>query len=281
LKQQQLQTAKKNKFQSWFWLLLLLISVATVAVLIYQRQELRAPQRLFSKAAKQESLGDVVAAQELYQRLYQKYRQSELSAEALLRSGRIWQYDRQQDQRALLSYLQLEHDFPDHPQVQPALEAAAHIIKFSLHDYSRAIGYYQRLLELPAGNRDQYLYEIADCYFRLDNYSQARIELETLIREHQQSPLLPDAMYRKGGLQLLDNRLTAAREDWQQLIDQFPDSSYSVQARFNLAKLLEEEDRLQDALESYRQLEGFPRPAMLQEKIEHLKQRIAAKKKAL
>jgi len=65
------------------------------------------------------------------------------------------------------------------------------------------------------------------------------------------------------------------------LIEQFPDSSYSLQARFNLAKMLEEDDRLLEALDLYRQLEGYPRPALLQEKIKHLKKRIAEKKKAI
>ncbi len=262
-------------------MLLLLLLVAAAAVPLYQRQEQSAPQRLFDAALKQESLGEVEAAQRSYQKLYQGYPQSELAAEALLRSGKIWQYDRQQDRQALLDYLQLEHDFPEHPLVQTAQESAAHIIKYSLRDYSRAIGFYQRLLDQPAGHRDQYLYEIADCYFRLDNYSQARIELETLLEEQPQSPLLPDVLYRKGGLLLLENRISEAREDWQRLVEQFPESRYTVQARFNLAKLLEEEDRLRDALKLYQQLKDFPRPVLLQEKIEHLKKRIAAKKKAI
>ena len=164
--------------------------------------------------------------------------------------------------------------------VSKAQETAAHIIKYSLRDYSRAIGFYQRLLDQPAGELDKYLYEIADCYFRLDNYSQARIELETLLEERPESSLLPYVLYRKGGLLLLENRLDAARADWQRLIDEFPDSSYSVQARFNFASLLEEDDRLQQALKLYQQLEDYPRPALLEEKIEHLKKRIAAKKKA-
>lgn len=259
----------------------MLLLVAAAAVPIYQQQELTAPQRLFDAAVKHESRGEVEAALQLYLQLSQEYPQSERAAQALLRSGNIWQYDQQQDQQALLSYLQLEHDFPDHPLVQTAQEAAAYIIKYSLRDYSRAIGFYQRLLEQPAGHHDQYLYEIADCYFRLDNYTQARIELETLLEKHPQSPLLPDLLYRKGGLLLLESRFSDARKDWQQLIEQFPDSSYSVQARFNLAKLLEEEDLLQQALELYQQLKDFPRPALLEEKIKRLKQRIATKKKAI
>ena len=281
LKYQQHLTAKNKKSRRWIWFLLLFLLILAAAVPIYQQRQLTAPQRLFEAAVKQESLGEVDAAQQLYQQLYQQYPQSDLAAEALLRSGQIWQYDRRQDQQALLSYLQLEHDFPNHPLVRKAQETAAHIIKYSLRDYSRAIGFYQRLLDQPTDEADKYLYEIADCYFRLDNYSQARIELETLLEEKPESSLLPDVLYRKGGLLLLENRLDAARADWQRLVDEFPDSNYSVQARFNLAMLLEEDDRLQQALKLYQQLEDYPRPSLLEEKIEHLKKRIAAKKKAI
>jgi len=175
----------------------------------------------------------------------------------------------------------LEHDYPDSQQVQPAREEAARIVKYSLRDYSRAIEFYQRLRDLGNEKIDQYLYEIADCYFRLDNYTQARIELETLLEQAPKSSLLPDVLYRMGGLHLLENQLSKAREVWQRLIQEFPQSVYTPQAKFNLAKILEEEDRLREALSLYQQLTDYPRPALLEEKIEHLKQRIKTKKKAL
>lgn len=279
LKQDQRQTANKSRSRLW-WVLILLVLVAVAVVPAYRHLQVTAPQRLFVKASKQESTGDLDGAQQLYQQLYQNYPQAELAAQAMLQNAKIWHYDRAQDQQALLSYLQLEHDYPEHELVSVAREAVAHIIKYSQRDYSRAIAAYQRLLDLEDGHQDQYLYEIADCYFRLDNYPQARIELENLLELQPQSPLLAEVLYRKGGLLLLENQPQAARADWLRLVADYPDSSYALQARFNLAKLLEEEDRLADALELYLQLKDFPRPVLLQEKITHLQQRMAAKKKA-
>ena len=252
-----------------------------VATPLYQYKELTAPQRLFDAAVQFESLGNIAAAHKKYQQDFQEYSQTELAVQALFKSAKIWQYDLQQDQKALLNYLQIEVDYPDHPLVQTAQQAAAHIIIYSLRDYPRAISFYQRLIDQPVVNRDKFLYEIADCYFRMDNYSQARIELETLQQEAPQSTLLPEVLYRKGGLLLLENRIDEAREDWQRLIDQFPENSFSVQARFNLAKLLEEEGRMQDALKLYQQLDNYPYPALIEEKIERLKKRIAEKKNAI
>jgi TolA-binding protein len=281
LKQQNrdLQRAKSNK-PRWIWFCLGLMIMAIVAWPMYQRHQQTLPQQLLNQGERLESLGQIEAAQNLYLQLHRDYPQALVAAEALLRSGRIWQYDRHQDQQALLSYLQLEHDYPDSPLVQIGREEAARIIKYSLRDYSRAIVSYQRLLDSAVSKQDQYLYEIADCYFRLDNYIQARIELETLEQQYPQSDLIPELLYRKGGLLLLEKRLTDARNDWQRLIDEFPDSPYRAQARFNLASLLEEDNLLPEALEQYQQMTDFPQPLILEEKIEHLKQRILNKQKA-
>lgn len=273
--------AKRNKNRRRFWGVLLPVLLIAGLLPVYRQQQKTAPERLLNEGFTLESQGNFPTAQQLYQQLYEKYPQAQQAPEALLRSARIWQLDRQHDQQALLNYLQLEHDFPGSPLVLTARQEAARIVKYSLRDYSRAIEFYQRLLNDLSSGGDRYLYEIADCYFRLDNYTQARIELDTLLENYPQSRLLPDVLYRKGGLHLLEKQLEQARRNWQRLVTDYPDSDYTVQAKFNLAKLLEEQDLLEDALEQYRRLNGFPQQKLVQDKIEHLKKRIATKKKAI
>ncbi len=248
---------------------------------VYQQRQQNAPQRLLSEAIELDSRGQVAAAERNYSVLHNKFPASEEAAEALFRLAQIQQFARRDVRKALRYYLQLEKDYPESRQLLAAREESARIVKFSLRDYSRAISYYQRLLDGESGTPDRYLYEIADCYFRLENYPQAGIELETLIEEHPDSPLMADALYRRGGFLVLEHNSEQARQSWQTLIERFPHSSYRPQAEFNLARLLEEDERLAEALEKYRQLEDFPRPAMLREKIEHLEKRIAEKKKAI
>ena len=245
---------------------------------VYRQQQLPPSQQLFARGVELESLGEISAAEKSYREIYQQYPQAQEAAEALLRVGKLWQYDHQDEQMALLSYLQLEHDYPESPLVLPAREEAAQIVKYTLRDYSRAIEFYQRLLDLNTGTPDQYYYEIADCYFRLENYPQARIELETLLENYPHSALTADALYRKGAILLLEGRVDAARQNWLHLIEQYPDNKYRIQAEFDLAKLLEEEELLQEALQRYQQLEGGAQSLLLQEKIEHLQQRIAEKR---
>lgn len=276
------QEAKTKKSSRRRWILFALLALGLVASLfpVYRQQQLTAAQRLFAKGVELESLGKITAAEKSYREIYQQFPQAQEAAEALFKIGKLWQYDHQDEQKALLSYLQLEHDYPDSPFVLPAREEAAQIVKYVLHDYSRAIEFYQRLLDLNKGTPDHYYYEIADCYFRLENYPQARIELETLQEDYPHSTLIPDVLYRKGGILLLEGETEGARQDWQHLVERYPESPYQVQAKFDLAKLLEEEEHLEEALQSYRKLEGFSRPSLLQKKIEHLERRIAEKKGA-
>ncbi len=274
-------TTKKTKPKRWFFYCLAALILAASLFPVYRKQQPAASLQLLAQGVKLESQGRVVAAESIYQEVYRRYPQAQEAAEALLRIGKLWQYDLNDEQVALLNYLKLEHDYPESPLVLPSREEAARIMKQTLHDYSRAIEFYQYLLGLNAGTPDQYYYEIADCYFHLENYPQARIELETLLEKYPQSLLVPNVLYRKGGLYLLEGNSESARQDWQNLIETYPESPYRVLAEFDLAKQLEEEGLLDKALRRYKVLKGFSQPSLLQEKIEHLEQRIADKEGTL
>jgi TolA-binding protein len=254
-----------------------------LGILLYPallRYQASAPQRILAEGVRQESLGRMSAALQEYGVLVRNYPAAEEAPDALYRIARIWHYDLEDLQRALLTYLQLERDYPASSHVQSVRESVAQILKYDLRDDMQAIGYYQRLIEEQAGTSDRYRYEIADSYFRLENYPQARIELENLLAEHPDSALIEEGLHRKATILTMENRAVEAQQDWLRLIEQFPHSSYVSQARFNLARLLEEQGKLEEALEAYQQLEDFPRPRVLEEKIHHLLQRLANRDEA-
>lgn len=255
--------------------------IAAVAVPVYRQQQMAAPQRLFSEGIKLESLGQFDAAEKSYRAVYTKYPQAAEAAEALFKIAKIEQYDRQDEQRALLNYLQLERDYPANRLVFSAREAAAQIVKYTLRDYSRAIEFYYHLIELGGGQPDHYYYEIADCYFRLKNYPQARIELELLLEKYPDSLLAAEAQYRRAELLLLEGDGKAAQNVWQQLIEAYPESRYRMFAELDLAKQLEESGLFEEALERYQRLAAKNATPLLSEKIAHLQQRIAKKKGVL
>lgn len=275
--------ARRNKRRT---LLLSLLGLVLCVLLLaswagYRVYQETVPGRLYSKGLTLESRDRPEQALASYRRLFEGYPDAPMAAETLFRAGRICRYDLRQDQQALLYFLKLEHDYPDSVYLTRAQQEAADLSKNRLHDYAHAVIIYQRLLESGAVAGDQVLYEIADCYFRLNNYAQARIELDTLLERYPHSPLRAEVFYRRASAFLLDDREDEARKAFQRLIEDFPKSSYAEEARFGLAEILETEENLREALQAYRRLTDYPRQDVLQEKIEHLEARIAKKKKAL
>ncbi|MDT8420923.1 MAG: tetratricopeptide repeat protein [Desulfuromonadales bacterium] len=264
-----------------FLLALLLCALVLASVFGYQVYQQTVPARLYSKGLTLESQDRPEQALTSYQRLFRGYSDSPLAAEALFRAARISRYDLRQDQQALLFFLQLEHDYPESGYVVQAQREAADLTKNRLQDFAHAVVIYQRLIDGGTDDGDRILYEIADCYFRLNNYSQARIEFDALLERFPESSLRAEVLYRRASASLLEGTPDVARAGFRELIEQFPDSPYAAEARFSLAELLEAEERLRDALKAYRTLSGYPRPELVQEKIERLEARIAKKKKVL
>lgn len=262
-------------------LLLILLLIGVVGYTGWQEYRVSEPQRLLTKGVKLESLGRSTEALENYKQIMARYPQGSLAPEALYRKARIWHFDLQDPHQALLRYLQLERDYADSSYLQRSRESAARIVKIDLGDDMQAIGYYQRLLSSGQGSLDQYLYEVADSYFRLKNYPQARIELENLLSTYPDSPLIPELLHRKATILVLENRMDEANHDWQRLVEDFPDSEYAGRARFNMASVLEEKGELESALEQYRNLQHYPQPLLLKQKIEHLTRRIQNRNEGL
>lgn len=274
-------TKSRNNLFKLSILFIIVLLAGAIGYVKWQGYFFSEPQRLLTKGVKQESLGRSTEALDRYRQIITQYPQESVAPEALYRMARLWHFDLQNPQQALLKYLQLERDYTDSSHIQQAREAAARIVKIDLGDDIQAIGYYQRLLDNRQGTLDQYLYEIADSYFRLENYPQARIELENLLSTYPDSSLIPEALHRKATILVLENRTDEAYQDWRQLVEDFPDSGYAGRARFNLASLLEEKGELESALAEYRRLENYPRPLLLEQKIDHLTRRIQNRNEGL
>ena len=275
---------RKSRSRKLSWLQLglpVLLILGAGLYPLYRNWEEGAPERMLNHGGELESAHQFETAEALYQQLSQDYAATPQAPEALYRLARIEQYNRQNLRKALLWYLRLEKAYPDNPLVHATRRESARISKYSLGDFAQAISFYERLLLSGDENGDRYLFEIADCYFQLGNYVQARIELEILGENYPDSPLLVEALYRKGGLLVLEGRNKEAGETWTALVERYPESIYRSQAEFDLAKLLEEDGRLAEALKKYQEIDDFPQPQLLEEKIEHLKKRIAEKKKAV
>lgn len=280
LTDQRVQKIRKFKIKTGY---VVLLGALLAGALLFNQlagREVSEPQHILTQGIKQESLGRIDEALLSYARVVDNYPETVEATEALYKTARIWHFDRQDPRQALVNYLLLERDHTNSLLINKSREAAAQIVKYDLRDDLQAVGYYQRLLDAGEGELDHYQYEIADSYFRLENYPQARIELEKMVEDYPDSSLVADALHRTAMILILENRPDDAEKVWLRLIELFPQGPYYNQASFSLARLLEERGELEEALEQYRQLENFPRPLLLQQKLNHLQQRIETRNEA-
>ncbi|MDW7645171.1 MAG: tetratricopeptide repeat protein [Desulfuromonadales bacterium] len=260
-----------------FLLLVLLFAAGWYAVGWEGRQE-----RLFDKAEEYFQGGQYEKAVHSFHRLYEKHPENAKAAESLYRSGDILNLYLNKYHEAILAFLLVARDYDDQTWAEKAQFQVADIYKNRLRDYPKAIVAYQKLLDRGVADSDRIQYEIGDAYFRLNNYEQARIEFESLVKSYPESNLVPEVKYRIALAYSLEGQLKKAEKTFREVSEAYPDDPFAVEARFGLATVLEEQERLRESLTELQKLKGvYPKEDALTKRISQVEERIRKKKKAI
>lgn len=236
----------------------------------------------FARAEALVEEGEYQQAAESFRSLYDHHPGFARAPEALFQAGEIQNLYLKRYHEALLAYLLVEKDYPESVYFRRAQAQVADIYKNRLRDYSRAIVAYQKLLDGGARNLDSVQYEVADIYFRQNNFEQARIEFESLLKNYPESSLIPEVHYRIGVAYSLEEAAADAEEAFRAVIKEWPDSPYAVEARYGLAGVLEDQEHLRSALQILEDLKGiYPNAEALAQRTEQVRERISKKKKAI
>jgi len=235
-------------------------------------------EKRFQKGLALRDAGDSAGAVELLRDLQAKHPDAARAPEALLQAAKLLNFSLNRFPEALLAYLSLERDYAETPQATEARHHIAGLYKYRLNDQPRAIIAYQRLIDSAGESADQLQYEVADCYFRLNNFEQARIEFENLLRNYPGSALAPEVQFRIAVTHALEGDADLAMVAYREVSARWPQSPYAIEARFGLATVLEERDRLQDALAILEELQGtYPNREALAQRIANLQGRLGKK----
>jgi TolA-binding protein len=225
--------------------------------------------------------GDYRKAVRVFQAIARQYPDSEEAPGAMMEAAGILDLNLNRPYESIHAYLLIIRDYPLTSTAAHARKKIADIYKNRIRDYEQASIYYQKVLEGDYLRKDLIQYELADCYFRLNNFEQSRIELETFLLKYPNSPLVPEARYRIAASFALEDDFSKAEETFRALIKDFPESPLSLEARFEIGTLLARQEKLEKALKIFRDLEGkYPRVDVLNQKIERIETRIRKKKSA-
>jgi len=253
-----------------------------LAVVLSQLNRDQILEYRFARAETLYEHGEAAKAAAAYRSLQAADPDHRLAPEALFRAGEILNLNQQQYQEALLVYLLVVRDYPQSRWAQQARIQAAGLYRNRLGDYNQAISLLQKVVDSGIPEADRMQYEIADCYFRLNNFEQARIEFESLQKNFPGSSLLDEVQFRIGMTLVLERNLPAAAEALIKVSEHWPESRFAAEARFQLASVYVEQELLQKALGILKNLrDHYPDPDALELRIKRVEERIRKKKKAI
>ena len=273
---------KAPKKRLWVFLALIFVLLVAVGGLWFYANQQTRLEETYQRGLALRQTGKYVEAVDLFEKLHDEHPDFVRIPQSLFQTAEIQDLYLGRYSDALLTYLMLERDFHDAAEVVPARKQVAVLYKYRLNDCSQAIAVYQKVLDQPDPGNDQLQYEVADCYFRLNNFDQARIEFDSLLKNYPQSSLIAEVQYRIAMTYALEGKLPEAAGAYRLVIERWADSSYALEASFGLATVLEEQEKLLEALEILEGLAGiYPKQDILERKTAQVRERIEKKKKAI
>lgn len=234
----------------------------------------------FHRAEELIAQGSYDQAVAILNELHQEYTNHTLGRKALYQVGEVRSLYQQQYAEAILTFLAVEESYPNSDIGLQAQRQVADIYKNKLRDYPRALVVYQRLLERGLTDSDRIQHEIADAYFRMNDFKQALLEYEALRSSYPDSPLQAEVRYRMGITLSLEGKGKEAEVVFREVLSLWPQSPFALESKFSLATVLEERDELAAAMKVLEELKGsYPNTELLNRRLTQLRQRLLNQKR--
>jgi TolA-binding protein len=235
---------------------------------------------LISKADAEWTQGHNHIALELLNEVLKKHPAGPKAEEALFRMGEIHHYSLDNSTRALNYFQEVLQMNRQGSFSYDAQEYIAEIAEFGLKDYDQAIIEYQNLINFYKNKSDgKHQFRIASIYYKKENYEQALVELQILLENHPKSPWAEETKYKIIEILYTLNRCPEARAQYRYFNLEYSGSRFKSEMDFVVASCLEEEGNLQDAYNRFKALEGlYTFPSILKMKLVGIETRIKKKR---
>lgn len=229
----------------------------------------------YQKADELLSKGQYIKAIKAYKNIVEKYQESIVASQAQYKIGQIHQLYLHDDNQAIKSYEILMLMYPYSKEVISARKDMAEIYTRQ-GNYQKAITEYQWLIRNSRSvEREKFHYEIAMCYLKMSDATQARIELQELVKNSPSPELAPKIHYQIANTFYIEGKLKDAIKAYDDVINNYPNDMLAIEARFNKAVCLEETDNLKDALSLYRAVaDKYANKDAVQERISGIEARL-------
>ena len=184
------------------------------------------------------------------------------AAQSLYKAGFIYAYYLADYPRAIQLFHRLTALHPESPFCLQAHKNLAENYATRLRQYPQAIAQYLRVIELErrAGKDvSPYYYEVGHCYFLMGDSRQALEVYERICRETPKGEYADSAAYQIGFLQFLAEDWEAAEKSFRFLLENYPDSEWTVDGMLHRARCLKKLGRTTEFNRLYREIrKRFP-----------------------
>ena len=213
---------------------------------------------LLQKANEEWIQGRNHSAIEMFNEVLKKYPSGAQAEESLFRLGEIHHFSLNNSTRALIYFQEVLQMNRKGPFSYPAQKYIAEIAEFGLKDYDQAIIEYQNLINRYKNENESsdHQYRIASIYYKKQNYEQALVELNILLENYPSSSWAEESKFKIIEILFALSRCPEAREHGRRFNLGYSDSRFKEDVDFVVASCLEEEGHLQEAYNRFKVLEG-------------------------
>ncbi len=210
---------------------------------------------LFFKAEELLSHGRYEDALEHYARFVDLYPESEFAPKSQYMIGYILSHHLARPDEAMDSYAMVVNLYPESPYTVKAREDMARL--YSLRgDHRAAITQYDWLIKNGAKEkRPEYRYSTALEYIKMNEFKQARVELEELLKDDASPDMTPRILYQIANTYYLEGSLEKAISVYDRIIEEHKEHPVYIEARLGKASVLEKQGSLREALGLLTELE--------------------------
>lgn len=230
---------------------------------------------LFDEAERKLGEGSYAAAVDAYSRVVLAYPESEYAAPSLYRKGFIYDRHMGEPVKAIEAYASIFFLYPESGEVVMARRERASIFS-RLGDHLNSIEEYGWLMEKgPAREKDGFHFKIAMEYVKMNDFGQARVEMEELLSASPGTPLAPEVRLQIANSLYLEGFLTEAALSYGEVADEYMEKPQALEARLARAVVLEEMGSHREALVILKALEkDYPNKGVIRIRIASTEERL-------
>ncbi|MBI5887790.1 MAG: tetratricopeptide repeat protein [Deltaproteobacteria bacterium] len=229
----------------------------------------------YDRAEELLSQGEYVEALKRYYTITNDFPGSEYAPKSQYKIGIIFNNYFHDRKRAISAFRAVFFVYPNSPEALLAKKELAGIYS-NFGDHRKALAEYQWLLKQSTSlDAPEYKFLIAMEYVKMNDFRQARIELDDIIKTTGSMDMIAEAKIEAANTYYLEGDVKTAMEGYDEIIEKFPDHKAAIDAKFNKARALEETGRLAEAQGVLKKLlPDYPYKPVIILKLQSIEQRL-------